>query len=106
MQLYTAFAISALIHTAGEYSMLGYWTHRHALRFFLLQPVAITLETIVIGQTSKSSVRWPLRFIGYLWVIMWFVYLVPGWIDPLLRGGLAQTIPSLGIFDTLLRTLS
>ena len=61
---------------------------------------------MVIGMANKPSVALPLRLIGYLWVLMWFVYVTPGFIDPLLRGGMAQTIPSLGIFSAILKALS
>ncbi|KAK2461015.1 hypothetical protein APHAL10511_006956 [Amanita phalloides] len=103
VQLYTTFAITAVIHVAGEYSLLGYLTYRHALLFFLLQPVAITFETLVIGVIGKLSIRGPWRLIGHIWVLMWFVYTVPNWIDPLLQRGLAEAAPSFGLLSFYLR---
>ncbi|KIL63497.1 hypothetical protein M378DRAFT_164366 [Amanita muscaria Koide BX008] len=102
VQLYTTFAITALIHVGGEYTFLGYWSHRHALRFFLLQPIAITVEEFVIQTGRNLSIQGPWRLLGYLWVLAWLTYTVPGWIEPLLRGGLADTAPSLGIVSRFL----
>lgn len=102
MQVYVAFAVTGLIHVAGEYSLIGYWTYRHALQFFLLQAVAITFEVVVIEQIArKLSIRGLLwQCIGYLWVIMWFANTVPNLVDPLLHEGLAETAPSFGILST------
>jgi hypothetical protein len=99
--VYVAFAVTGLIHVAGEYSLIGYWTYRHALQFFLLQAVAITFEVIVIEEIArKFSIRGLLwQCIGYLWVIMWFAITVPIFLDPLLREGLAVTAPSFGILS-------
>ncbi|KAF8626961.1 hypothetical protein AX15_004615 [Amanita polypyramis BW_CC] len=102
VQLYTTFAVTAAIHVAGEYSMLGYWTHKHALRFFLLQPVAMSFETLVIEAAKKLSIRGPWRLLGYLWVVMWFSYTVPGWVDPLFQRGLGEGAPYFGIFSAFL----
>ena len=104
MQVYIAFLVSGLVHLGGEYSVIGYWTYRHALQFFLSQAVAITLEVIVIeGLAMRFSIRGLLwQCIGYLWVIMWFTYTVPGFIDPLLRGGLAETAPFFGILSAFI----
>lgn len=104
MKVYSAFAVTGLIHVGGEYSLTGSWTYRHALQFFLLQAVGITFEFVVIeGIGRRFSVRGPLwQCIGYLWVIIWFVYTIPNFIDPLLRGGFAETAPSFGIVSAFL----
>jgi hypothetical protein len=98
VQLYTTFAVSALVHVGGEYPLVGYWTTRHAFRFFLLQPVAVTVETLVLGD-GKMPIRGLWRVLGYLWVLAWFTYTVPEWIDPLLRAGLADAAPTVGIIS-------
>jgi hypothetical protein len=106
VQLYTSFAVSAVVHAAGDFALLGYWSSRHGLRFFLLQAVAIQVETIVIERGSRLSVGWPTHVMGYLWVFTWFFFTAPYMLDPPLLGGLAQGSPSLGIFSTLLSVLS
>ena len=104
VQLYTTFLVTGLIHVAGEYSLIGYWTYRHALPFFLLQAVGITFEFLVIDEIApKIALRGLTRqCLGYLWVVMWFVYTVPNFLDPLLREGIAEKAPSLGILSTFL----
>ncbi len=98
--------VTAMIHVASEFSLLGYWSSRHVLRFFLLQAVGIHVETMVIEWGSRLSVRWPTRAMGYLWVLTWFFFTAPYMLDPPLLSGLAQGSPSLGIFSTLLRASS
>ncbi len=104
VQVYIAFLVTGLIHVAGEFSLIGYWTYRHALPFFLLQAVGITFEFLVIDEIArKFALRGlPSQCLGYLWVVMWFVYTVPIFLDPLLREGIAETSPSLGILSTFL----
>ena len=92
--------VSAVVHAVGDFALLGYWSSRHGLRFFLSQAVAIHVETIVIEWGSRLSVGWPIRAIGYLWVFTWFFFTASYMQEPLL--GLAQASSSLGIFSTLL----
>ena len=106
VQLYTSFAISAVVHAVGDFALLGYWSSRHGLRFFLLQAVAIHVETIVIERGSRFSVGWPMHAIGYLWVFTWFFFTAPYMLDPPLLAGLAQASSSLGIVSTLLQVSS
>ncbi|KIJ96741.1 hypothetical protein K443DRAFT_106785 [Laccaria amethystina LaAM-08-1] len=85
VQLYAAFAISGLVHLAGDYIALGDWTTGGSMRFFVLQAMAITFEDIVInlasrigfGRTTRLS-----KFVGYMWVLGWFIWSVPGWTRP------------------------
>ena len=101
VQIYTAFAISAIMHAASDYFLLGNWSEGGALRFFLLQAVGITIETTVIDIAKWLSVRGSWHYIGYVWVIMWFTYTIPGWMDPLYRAGFAST-PNFGVLDRIL----
>jgi hypothetical protein len=99
--------VTAIIHVASEFSLLGYLSSKHAFRFFLLQAVGIHVETMVIEWGSRLPVRWlPTRAMGYLWVLTWFFFTAPYMLDPPLLSGLAQGSPSLGIFSTLLRASS
>lgn len=101
VQLYVAFALSGIMHAAGDYSSLGNWSEGGALRFFLLQAVGITIETTVIDIAKRLSVGGSWHYVGYLWVIMWFTYTVPHWMDPLHRAGFAST-SNFGILDRIL----
>jgi hypothetical protein len=55
------------------------------MRFFVLQAMAITFEDIVInlasrigfGRTTRLS-----KLVGYMWVLGWFIWSVPGWTRP------------------------
>jgi len=104
VKVYIAFAVNGLIHVGGEYSLIGRWTYRHTLQFFLLQAVGITFELVVIEGIGRkfSFFRALWQCVGYLWVIMWFVYTIPSFIDPILREGFAETAPSFGIVSAFL----
>ena len=102
VQIYVAFAISVMIHVAGDYSLLGSWLQGGALRFFLLQAIGITIETTVIDIAKLLSIQGPWHYLGYIWVIMWFTYTVPDWMGPLYRSGLADATSNFGILDRIL----
>ncbi|OAP60780.1 hypothetical protein AYL99_05782 [Fonsecaea erecta] len=76
LQLYNAFFLSALIHHAGAlncpYSSLG-WCQFY---FFVIQPVAITAEDIVVYLGKKAAVKdtWKTRTLGYIWVVCFLSY--------------------------------
>ncbi|KAF9652887.1 hypothetical protein BDM02DRAFT_3183230 [Thelephora ganbajun] len=97
VQSITAFFLSALIHTGGDYAI-----HRNfgrsgpTFQFFLLQPVAILIEEIAIRGTrcvllsTRVRVRIPglaWRGVGYLWVCLWFVWCAPPWLDTISAAG-------------------
>ena len=79
--LNTVFLISGLVHVGGECMMLDRLGLR-AFWFFLLQGLAVSVETIVSNalSLSRSSARkatlptpkfWP-RIVGYVWLLLWF----------------------------------
>ncbi|KIJ91659.1 hypothetical protein K443DRAFT_685834 [Laccaria amethystina LaAM-08-1] len=91
--LNTVFLISGLVHVGGEYMMLGK-LGLGALRFFLLQGLAVSVETIVFNALSLSG--WCLasprkaalptpklwtRIVGYIWVLLWFWWSLPFMVD-------------------------
>lgn len=88
--LYTSFFISAWIHHAGDYMMLGH--HADALKFFLSQAVVITLEKSIVALGRRvgftNSYAW--RILGYVWVQLWFLYSLPWWLQPHIDAGLIQ----------------
>lgn len=103
VQLYAAFAISGLVHLAGDYLALGDWTTGGSMRFFVLQAVAITIEDIVINSASRIGFgRTRLsKCVGYMWVLGWFILSVPGWTRPWAMVGLGQE----GVYQSvILRT--
>ena len=68
-----------------------------SFKFFPLQAVAITFEGFIIfianrfllqrgiklnpGNPNKSWVEVTIRAVGYCWVILWFCWTLPGYID-------------------------
>ncbi|EXJ58575.1 hypothetical protein A1O7_06002 [Cladophialophora yegresii CBS 114405] len=70
LQLYNAFVVSALIHHIGAlncpYSALP-WCQFY---FFMIQPVAVTVEDFAIYVGKKAGLRqsWRTRAVGYAWV--------------------------------------
>lgn len=110
MFLNIAFFISALVHMGGDYMMLGK-PGTGAFWFFILQGLAVTLETVVskllslpgsglaarkprnaARSTSKESAApkspplWT-RVIGYVWVVSWFWWSLPFIVDPGIQAG-------------------
>jgi len=71
----------------------------YSFKFFLLQPVAITLENLVIQAAKRLLSRrgielkpggfdgsWGgavVRVVGYCWVTLWFTLTAPIWLDEL-----------------------
>jgi len=97
-QLYFAFFLSGLIHSAGDFMVEKRIVYR-SFKFFLLQAVGITFEDLVI-RIAKSLLRrggieikpgegggsWAgvvVRVIGYCWVALWFCSTMPVWLDEL-----------------------
>lgn len=78
--------MSGLMHCAGDYAMFRgrFW---FSPRFFIVQPIAIAVETAVIGAANALgfSRRFPnvASTIGYLWVVIWMSLTFPTFADPL-----------------------
>jgi Membrane bound O-acyl transferase family len=84
-QLFVAFLLSGLIHTGGDYMVFRHFTS-FSLQFFLLQAIAISFEDFVIWSTKSMSAYWDPRIsrtVGYVWVLGWFCFAIPMWLDPL-----------------------
>ena len=83
-KLFIAFFVSGLIHHSAEYILYQKWGG-FSMQFFLLQAVAIICEDIIIslatraGFSSKPNLFY--KFIGFLWLITWFSYCLPMWLD-------------------------
>ncbi|KAF8626962.1 hypothetical protein AX15_004616 [Amanita polypyramis BW_CC] len=117
IQLFTGFFVSGLIHGGIDYALYGRRAFCHmtgswgrsspgidgggggAMSFFLLQPVAIIVENVVIQCANtfpvivRSRSRWRRwwHLLGYLWVLAWFTYCMPMWLDPLIRSGMVES---------------
>ncbi|KAF8971274.1 membrane bound O-acyl transferase family-domain-containing protein [Flammula alnicola] len=83
-KLFAVFFMSGLIHPVGDYVIMHNWVMPHALQCFLLQAVAITLEDGILALARRAGLpsSWFTRIIGYLWVILWFAFSIPFWMDP------------------------
>lgn len=90
-QILVAFFISGMIHSFGD-AMASRTFVGTSMAFFMLQPVAIALETIFQQCTSHILRDWATfrRLFGYLWVIMWFSAFTPGIIRWCLALGLNE----------------
>jgi hypothetical protein len=92
-QLYVAFFISGLIHSGGD-MMVDLKFTGASFPFFLAQAVCITLEDGIIALFKKSGVSVPsslARWVGYLWVTLWFTYSCPMFFNWITIAGIAQT---------------
>lgn len=104
-QLYTAFFLSATFHFAGEFTYERRFVYR-SFKFFLLQAVAITFEDFII-YAVKRTLLWMgierdpgdgggyrvgvvVRTVGYIWVVMWFCWTLPIYIDEASVAGFYQ----------------
>lgn len=75
-----------------------------SFRFFVLQAIAITFEDHVIAFAKNMglrSERW--RLLGYVYVLAWFTWSVPIWLNAQVAAGLMDTDRS-GGFTTELVT--
>ncbi|PFH46334.1 hypothetical protein AMATHDRAFT_120171, partial [Amanita thiersii Skay4041] len=82
VRVFVAFLSSAVIHAAADYVLFG--ECRGTFQFFLLQVLAIIVETIVLRAASQSFLVHSLGFVpwklvGYIWVLSWFSYSLPFW---------------------------
>ncbi|RXW16096.1 hypothetical protein EST38_g9757 [Candolleomyces aberdarensis] len=92
INLYTAFFISATIHYLGDYAVLKDWTGGSMI-FFMLQPVAITFEILVLRIVRATGIRvprWLAKAAGYTWVLVWFTATLPTWVEPVVRAGFME----------------
>ncbi|KAF9483112.1 hypothetical protein BDN70DRAFT_874161 [Pholiota conissans] len=87
-KLFGSFFISGLTHYGAEYTLLQNWSGK-AMWFFPLQAAAITFEDAVIGIAKRLGFRenFFFRFVGYVWVFVWFAYCLPPWLDPTFHAG-------------------
>lgn len=95
--LWTVFFLSGLVHVGGEYMAIRQLLLNGGIfKFFMLQPVAIILERVLLPRTmGATSTRRgshppsiPIRVVGYFWVVLWFTWGFVPVIDVYLPTGL------------------
>jgi len=104
--MYGAFIISGIAHQVGVFTA----THQletQAIRLFLSQAIAISLEDIIsilikkigVDATDKKHIFW-WKWLGHLWVFIWLAQ--PMWNDSGMEEGFVfacwRISPILGIF--------
>ncbi|CAA7260718.1 unnamed protein product [Cyclocybe aegerita] len=83
-KLFIVLTLSAFMHLVGDYAVFHGWTRSGALHTFILQAVAIVLEDRFLAMARKAGFKETQfsRCLGYVWVIVWFSFSLPYWIDP------------------------
>lgn len=74
------FAVSGAIHMAGDL-VTGFQYIGKSSPFFALQIPGIALEQLVIRVASSLGVRGSFRWLGFLWVMIWFSVSAVGFLD-------------------------
>ncbi|KAF6763391.1 membrane bound O-acyl transferase family-domain-containing protein [Ephemerocybe angulata] len=90
LKLSVAFFISSIIHFLGDYIVLQNMGSG-AFKFFMLQVVAIALESTVMAFLGRSIPRWCGRILGYVWVVCWFSVTLSLWVEPIVRAGFLES---------------
>ncbi|KAK0203517.1 hypothetical protein DFS33DRAFT_1260838 [Desarmillaria ectypa] len=94
IQLHSAFLISGLLHQLQEYSVTRQWAHGSML-FFYSEVGAISLEQGIIAVGKRMHLPAILvRGVGYCWVLGWFTFILPFWLDPMTRAGMFVANPN------------
>lgn len=113
--------MSGILHHAGDAMAMQSITRPGAFQFFMLQAVGITLEDVILrlvgaattkGESKASLVsakenvdvdvhskevlpKWPVRLVGFVWVLLWLTLTLPLWTDEMCRNGFMRQIPQL-----------
>ena len=89
-KLFIAFFVSGLIHYGVDYAVRRKWSS-HSMEFFLIQAVAITCEDAIIALADmtrfSSKLNIFFKFMGFIWVLTWFTYSIPMWLDEMIQAG-------------------
>jgi hypothetical protein len=108
-QLLVGFVLSGLVHCGGD-AMVGVRHFGRSMPFFLIQPVAIILEDLVIrlaqGVNFMSHSTLLARLLGFSWVVWWFSWTMPLFISWCVDLGLTRTeVIPVSVTRMILRTL-
>ncbi|KAI0642388.1 membrane bound O-acyl transferase family-domain-containing protein [Trametes meyenii] len=88
IQIYTAFALSSLLHALGDL-MLGPEHFGRSVPFFVANALAITFEDVVIALARRVGIRegGATRLLGYVWVVGWFAWSAPSYVQWMFESG-------------------
>lgn len=110
LQLYSAFFVSGLVHIAfigptGAKARAD--TIRMSMICFTLQPIAMTVEQLVIWfgkqKLGLNSERAIWKIVGYVWVLGWLTFSLQSIVDWGLRWGLVQPQLPFSIVGTAIK---
>ncbi|KAI0718577.1 membrane bound O-acyl transferase family-domain-containing protein [Cerioporus squamosus] len=95
VQVWTAFFLSALIHSFGDV-MIGKQHYIRSFPFFLSNAAAITFEHTVIALAQSFGIgrEGPTRavkLLGYAWVVLWMRFSAPMFVDWMYESGMVET---------------
>lgn len=102
--LFTSFFLSGLIHYGGDYCMMSDLREVGPMVFFLLQAVGIVVESCAISLAMSLGVKKGnafLRWMGYLWVLLWISWTLPFWTDPYHKFGMREWMPRASLIHWL-----
>nr|A0A0M3STV6.1 RecName: Full=Acetyltransferase aurG; AltName: Full=Aurovertin biosynthesis cluster protein G [Calcarisporium arbuscula]ALD83633.1 O-acyl-transferase [Calcarisporium arbuscula] len=103
------FFVSGLLHLfCAEYSYGIQWDQSGTLRFYSIQALGIAMEDAVQATSRRlfayRSTYWT-RAIGYVWVLLWFLWTSPAYFFPLLKYDTEKRPPVLlGPIETWLQS--
>ena len=93
------FTGSAMIHVYVDMVSGLTWSQTGAMSSFCIQVFGIMIEDGVKAiyhswngekQEKDDTARSRLRFVGYLWVLLWLSWTMPAWIYPIMQQNLGQ----------------
>ncbi|KAF9459747.1 membrane bound O-acyl transferase family-domain-containing protein [Collybia nuda] len=97
-QLFVAFIMHGVLHMQP--------TDFRPLYFFLAQPVAMSLEAVVIAVAARIGYHSPTsvyRIFGHIWVCCWFAFCVSDYMDSLISWGMLDAPFNIGLTSEILR---
>ncbi|RDX42847.1 hypothetical protein OH76DRAFT_1458595 [Lentinus brumalis] len=95
VQVWTAFLLSALIHSFGDV-MVGKRYIGRSVPFFLSNAAAVTFEQTLIalaksiGIAGEESTR-AMKLLGYAWVVLWVRLSAPMYVDWMFESGVVES---------------
>ena len=85
--IFLVFLLSGLVHSDQDVATGMPWEASGAVRFFCTQAIGIIFEDGVQSifrtwYTDNKKFKRPIRFLGYIWVVAFFVWSTPAWTYP------------------------
>ncbi|CAA7263535.1 unnamed protein product [Cyclocybe aegerita] len=97
-KLIVVFSISACMHHLADVGIFHNWTKSGAIPFFLLQAVGIMFEDALLAMARRIGLKESpfTRLLGYGWVLAWFGFSMPRWINPIVPIGYIDELCGFG----------